>query len=487
VDIRAWHLPPADDEREYAIVAQHDGTRATAPVLSAAQIGQICRQLLAAREQLMGVSVARVIAAIDSAAHSLLDPAEPARGEALAGLTAISGFSPPMAAHLLDRAAQDWLQPALEHLIDVELGGAAAIEGFVDRAPGIRSRAVAPPLGFHVFSGNVPGVSVTSMVRALLVRSAVFGKSAAGEPVLAPLFASLLTRADPVVGACLAVTYWPGGDESREAAVLDHARLVVHYGGADAIASLRRRAGPDVRFVEHGPRISFAIIGPAVVSSPPADAGAPPADGTDAAADLARAVALFDQQGCVSPQIAFVVGSEEAAGAFAERVAGQLQRIQADLPRGRLDRAEAAAIRQARTRAEFDAIAGGGSRVWQGRDLTYTVIFSTGAGFHGSCLNRTLFVRNVAGVSEIIEGARPYARFLQTVGVAGFTTQERTDLAARLAEIGVSRTTSIAAMPWPPATWHHDGHGPLNEFVRWVDLEDPPDHAGSDSRNSSRI
>jgi hypothetical protein len=487
VDIHAWHLPSTDELREYVIVAEHGGTRATAPVLSAPQIGQICRQLLAARELLMGVSVARVIAAIDSAARRLLDPAEPARGEALAGLTAISGFSPAMAVQLLERSTHDWLQPALEQLIEVELGGAAAVESFVDRAPGIRSRAVAPPLGFHVFSGNVPGVSVTSMVRALLVRSAVFGKSAAGEPVLAPLFARLVGQADPIVGACLAVTYWPGGDESREAAVLDHARLVVHYGGADAIASLRGRAGPQVRIVEHGPRISFAIIGPAALTSEPGVAIESVADVADAAADLARAVALFDQQGCVSPQIAFVVGSEESASAFAARVAGQLQRIHAILPRGRLERAEAAAIRQARTRAEFDAIAGGGTRLWEGRDLAYTVIFSTGPGFDGSCLNRTLLVRNVADTDDVIECARPYAHFLQTVGIAGFTAQERADLAARMAEIGVSRTTAIAAMPWPPAAWHHDGRGPLNELVRWVDLEDAPAHAGSESRNSSLI
>lgn len=487
MDIHAWYLPSTDDLREYAIVAEHDGTRVTAPVLSAPQIGQICQRLLGAREQLMAVSVTRVIAAIDSAARRLLDPAEPARGEALAGLTAISGFSPAMAAHLLERAAQDWMQPALEQLIEVELGGAAALESFVDRAPGIRSRAVAPPLGFHVFSGNVPGVSVTSMVRALLVRSAVFGKSAAGEPVLAPLFARLVGHADPVVGACLAVTYWPGGDEPREAAVLDHARLVVHYGGADAIASLRRRAGPDVRIVEHGPRISFAIIGPAAVTSETGGAPGSLAADADAAADLAQAVALFDQQGCVSPQIAFVVGSAESASAFAERVAGQLQRIHTVLPRGRLERAEAAAIRQTRTRAEFDASAGGGTRLWEGRDLAFTVIFSTGPGFDGSCLNRTLIVRNVADTDEVIECARPYAHFLQTVGVAGFTAQQRADLAARMAEIGVSRTTSIAAMPWPPATWHHDGRGPLNELVRWVDLEEPPAHAGSESRNSSRI
>jgi hypothetical protein len=305
-------------------------------------------------------------------------------------------------------------------------------------------------------------------VRALLVRSAVFGKSAAGEPILAPTFARLLAEVDPVVGDCVAVTYWTGGSADIEAAVLRHAGLVVHYGGAEAIASLRSRAAADTVFVEHGPRISFALIDYARLGNEDGDGGTIDA----AAADLARAVALFDQQGCVSPQTAYVLGEPSAAQAFAARVAAHLDTIADVLPRGRLDAAEAAAIRELRTSAEFRAINGADVHLWTGSSLGYTVVAEPDPSFGGSCLNRTLIVRNSPTLEALLDHVRPFGRFLQTVGIAGFAGDRRADVAARLGAVGATRITAISAMPWPPVTWHHDGRGPLRELVRWIDLED---------------
>jgi hypothetical protein len=35
--------------------------------------------------------------------------------------------------------------------------------------------------------------------------------------------------------------------------------------------------------------------------------------------------------------------------------------------------------------------------------------------------------------------------------------------------------TGLPEMPWPPATWRHDGRDPLRELVSWTDLEGPSD------------
>jgi hypothetical protein len=456
MDIDAFHLPGVTADTH--VVAEQDGVRAVAPDLDPAALGQLCDRLIDAARRLKQLPVARIIAAIDAAARRLRDESSPVRDDVLRGLAAFTGYSPDMTRAVLDRMSEDWLAPALHRLVDAELGGADAIEGFVDRADGVRSRAVAPALGFHVFAGNVPGVSVTSIVRALIVRSAVFGKSARDEPVLAPAFARLLAAVDPEVGACVAVTCWEGGDVAREAAVLSRARLVVHYGGADAIASLRARADDGTLFIEHGPRLSFMLL----------DADA--AHDATTARDAADAVAMFDQQGCVSPQIAWVVGSATDARAFAAATADALRSRADSLPRGRISAAEAAAVREARTRAEFRAIAGDDVLLWEGDDLAWTVILDPDSSFSGSRLNRTLIVRRAASVHDVIDLAAPHARYLQSVGVAGFEHDTLT-IAAALAEIGVTRVTPISAMPWPPVTWHHDGRGPLRELVRWVDVE----------------
>lgn len=461
-DCRAWHLPAQIAPAATTVIAEHDGFRALAPILTPHDVESVCDTLAAAQRRMREMPVQRVITSIDAAARRLIEPGSAARSEALTALCALSGFSPAMAATLLDRVAADWFATALEQLVDTELGGPAAVENFIQRAPGVRARAVAAPLGFHVFSGNVPGVSITSIVRALLVRSAVMGKTAAGEPVLAPLFARLLEQVDPLLGACVAVTWWAGGDAQREAAVLRRAGLVVHYGSAAAIESLRARAPASTRFVEHGPRISFAIV-----QLPATDARL-----EDIARDLATAVALFDQQGCVSPQLAYIIGDAAGAARVAERTAHALAHTQNVLPRGRISSAEATAIRDLRTRAEFSAIAGSETRLWQGPELAWTVILSADPTFEASCLNRTLLIKHVDSADDVIENATPFGSFLQTVGIGGFGSEDRDELAVRLAAIGATRITPITAMPWPPAAWHHDGRGPLRELIRWVDLED---------------
>jgi hypothetical protein len=289
----------------------------------------------------------------------------------------------------------------------------------------------------------------------------VLAKAAAGEPALTPAFARLLAQADPEVGACVAVTYWRGGETSIEDAVLERVGLVVHYGSDQAIAALRAHAPARVRFIEHGPHISFALI----------DAPGAGASLEHAARDLARATALFDQQGCVSPQLAYVIGSRAQARHIAGATAAALDDLQTELPRGRLSPAEAAAIRELRTRAEFDAIGGRSTELWCPAHLHYTVILSADDRFEGSCLNRTLLIKNVPDLSSLISRIEPFGSLLQTVGIAGFHGDSMIRAAAALADAGVTRVTAIADMPWPPPGWHHDGRGPLRELIRWVDLE----------------
>ena len=456
MDIAAFHLPADLPHTDTTVIREHEHVRAIAPVLSPDDLRALCTRLAAMHRDLRALPTTRVIAAIDRVAVRLRDPHADEHHTAVAALMAITGLSPAMARHTLERACQDWIAPALEQLVAAEFGDSDAIDGFVARGAA-RARIVSPPFAFHVFSGNVPGVSITSLVRSLLVRTPVLGKTAAHEPVLAPLFARMLAAEDSLLGDCLAVTWWSGGDEEREAAVLEHARLVVHYGGEAAIRSLRQRAPERVTFVEHGPRISFALI-----AHPD----------TTAAMELARAVAVFDQQGCVSPQLAYVLGSPADARAFAEMTATAMQSLEQELPRGRIDASEAAAIHALRARAEFAGFDAQTTTLWSGDRLAWTVIYMDEPAFEGTCLNRTLLIKPLAALQSLAALLEPFREFLQTAGVAGFDRGELEQIAVELADLGVSRVAPLSAMPWPPVAWHHDGRGPLRELVHWIDLED---------------
>ena len=82
------------------------------------------------------------------------------------------------------------------------------------------------------------------------------------------------------------------------------------------------------------------------------------------AAAIARAVAAYDQQGCVSPHAVYVQAGGVDAMELAAAIARELEVLAESLPARRLNAAEAIAIRGARDRAEFRSIAGNAQRVF---------------------------------------------------------------------------------------------------------------------------
>lgn len=467
-EIDAFYLPHLEagdmDGWEERVVGSDDDIVALRwPQLNAHGVARIARAVRDAGALLRAIPVQDIITAIDRAVDRMR--ADTAQWHALAHTIArVTGYSPAMSRYVLDRMAADWRTASLTSLVNAEMGDSAMLDGF-GALPTGAVHAAGPRLCFHIFSGNVPGVAVTSIIRALLVKSPSFGKSASDEPVLAAAFARALADADPRFAQSLAITYWPGGTEDLEAAVFGVADAVVHYGGQASLADVRARIGTGTRMIDHGPRISFGMIArDALTDDTAAD---------QLADDVACAVATFDQQGCVSPHVVYV---EKGGGItprdFAQKVSRALGRFAMSLPAGNMGAAGAAAVRRVRDRAEFRAIAGQDVEIFGSVDLTHTVIWDTTAAFNASCLHRTLTVHPVDSLEAALPLIAPFSTVLQSVAIAA-PPQRTGALAPLLVNAGVTRITSFRDLPWPPPQWHHDGRGPLRELVRFSDLESP--------------
>ena len=432
--------------------------RIRTPILNATQLSGILDHLKEARAHLAAIPVGRIVDRIDGAVAELLNERTELGRAAFELLPLATGYSAETVRTVLTRVARDWSADSLEQLLVSELGDPHVIDEPTPNDAGSIIFATGPRLAFHIFSGNVPGVNVTSLIRTLLVKAPSLGKTASGEPVLAVLFAKALERVAPEVANALAVTYWPGGTEDLEAVALNAADTVIVYGGSETVDAVKRRTNSDTRLLVHGPKHSFGIVGRRAELS--------------VARAIAQAAAAYDQQGCVSPHAVFVEANGRVnARDLAQAIAHEFEVLRDTLPRRKVSAGEALAIREARTRAEFSEIAGNDVATFASEDTSYTVVYDAKPQLTASCLNRTLYIHPIENIETLPELLRDKRDVLQSVAIAGFGNDEISSIVRILADAGATRVTTFEQLPWPQMTWHHDGRGPLLELLTWHDLE----------------
>ena len=377
----------------------------------------------------------------------------------IAEIASNSGLSPAMTRETLAGMAASWTTDALDRLVRAEFPDPRVLDGFVteaDRAV----RAAAPGTTLHFGAGSIPGVTVTSMIRALLVRSPVLVKPGAGDAALTTRFARELHRADPRLAAAVAVHYWPGGApawQTWERVLLNQADQVVIYGGNDTIESIRARAPASTRLIEHPHRIGVAIVDPGAARR--------------TAAQAARAVSLFDQKGCVSTHLILLLGDQAEARPWCGRLAEHLARIGTTLPAGPLSPGELSSLHQLRGRLAILGAASEDVEVWSPKATDWTVALTPAELFEPAG-GRTAWVVPVGDRAACLEVLARLSPVLQTVGLAGIRTG-RTRFAEALSALGATRIVPLGEIPFPQPEWLHDGSRPLGELVRWSELRSP--------------
>ena len=292
-------------------------------------------------------------------------------------------------------------------------GIALALTRHLELAPtdaevaGLVARTVEAPAVAVILSANV-------FVGAL--RAIVIACAASTHVVLRP------SRRDPVFAEALvaALASLPGLTLARELRVEDVREGEIHvYGRDETIADVRRRAHEGVTVRGHGAGMGVAAIA--------TRAGA---------VGLADDVVAFDQRGCLSPRLAFVLGNiEPIAEALHEA-------LSAAIPRGTLTPEE-------RGEGErYVATMAYAGRVLVGRDHVLGIA-ACGAPIVVPPPGRHLHLVPVQSVAEAAALLAPYARAITAVGTD-------TDAGATLAP-SWARVSALGAMQRPPLDGPVDG------------------------------
>ena len=327
--------------------------------------------------------------------------------------------------------------------VRAELGEADALDRWVDHG-NAKTKALPPDTILHVVSGNTPHAALQSLIGGLLLGSRNLVKLPRGGIIEVDEFVSALP--ETLRATIETAQELPPGWIPR-------ANAVIVYGSDETIAHFRALAAPSQVFIGHGHKASVGIVWE--------DAAFDSCDGA------ARDASLYDQQGCLSPQVFYVREAHPGfAREYAEHLASAMDRFNRTHPRGPLTTEEKAAI--ANLRAAYRFRAAGDLRValWEGgANLDWTVVYEEDAWFPASPLNRVIFVKPLP--VDLPASIGPAAEHIGAIGL--FPCSE--DLADRFVALRPSRFCPVGRMQDPPWTWHNGGIPRLASLVKWVDFE----------------
>jgi hypothetical protein len=185
------------------------------------------------------------------------------------------------------------------------------------------------------------------------------------------------------------------------------------YGRAETIEEVRARVKSEVLVRAHGPGIGIAIV-------TKKDSIA------SAAMSIARDVVPFDQRGCLSPRIVFVVGEFSRAEDLSERLGASLTTLGEKIPRGALIADEAAESARFLETMRFV----GTANVGRGHvvSLSKTCVVPP-AGRH-------VHVASIETADAFVEIVKPIASYVTAVGTSDVTIGRFFSHSVRISDFG---------------------------------------------------
>ncbi|MFC0273863.1 acyl-CoA reductase [Metabacillus herbersteinensis] len=464
----AGYLPNIGEEeftyKTLVFEGQKETIEVKVPLLTIEQMNKVVdRVKKASAERLKSFSVADIVKLIDQVIEQLLDRTNPYRQKAERMLPIITGYDEELIRLGLTSYLKSFRKQELQRFLVEDFSNPMVLDDFQPRVKRGFSKAVGPDLTVHIWSGNVPGLPLWSLISGLLVKSGNIGKVSSSEPLFAGWFAQLLTEIEPRLADCLAVVWWKGGDEERECSLFKQADVVVGYGGNASLQSLRKRIPISTRFLPFGHKISFGVISKASLDSRKALKTA-----NQAAYDVVR----YDQQGCYSPHVIYVQkGGNVSPREFAHYLAHELESFENRYPRRALSIEETTTLASWRQQAELATLTNANNAIVGEKSGAWTVFYEEKGGeLLPSCLNRSIKVVAIEEFEDMIKTITSNRSYLQTVGVAA-APKELFHLADLLARAGVTRITGLGNMTSPESGWHHDGRFNLLDLVNMVDIE----------------
>ncbi|MGO0154394.1 acyl-CoA reductase [Leuconostoc mesenteroides] len=434
------------------------------PKISEQEIKKITKIITHNRNHyLKHLTVNEIIDIIARAAEKWTNPAYHFRKIAEKAVPMLTGYDVDQFSLEIKNFIRLFRKKELKRFVNSELGQSGTVlNDFQPNLSGGFSKFYGPDLIFQIFSGNVPGIQLWTLIMGLLVKSPTLGKTSFAEPIMPALFVQTLAEIDPKLADTIAIMPWHSG-ETFEKHCLDLADTIIVCGSKETVTSVKSKASINKRILSYGYKIGLAIVGRETLT---------PDRYVQVIKDLVEDITTYDQQSCLAPQSIFIErGGAITPQEFASILSNELDNYQIKYPRAPINESDKIAIERMRQEAEITSIKNEAISLFRSDNSTaWTVILHNKIGFSASPLNRSIHIFMVDDLTDLPLALTPYQQYLQSAGIA-VSPNRLFLLADILGKVGVNRMSALGKMNHVSSGWHHDGHFNLLDLVRVTDIE----------------
>ncbi len=324
------------------------------------------------------------------------------------------------------------------------------------------------PLGFlvHIAPTNAYSAGAWSILEGLLSGNVNFLKTGGSDEIFAQLFLKYLTDEDlsntiaPRIFACRISSR----NQKMLTEVLSLADGVVVWGDEGAISGIKAISPPHARFIDWGPKISFAYFAEDCLEDEESIEG------------LAFECCRMEQQACSSPQCVYVETEDRAILAkFAQRLASSLQQHSLQVPVKSPSGQEQAEITSVVELCRLESCLGLTDLI-EDPNGDWRILIDYSSVMKASPLYRTIWVKPMLR-GKIVETLSPFRFFLQTAGLAA-KLNSISELSESLIQAGVLRITKCGEMLESYSGEPHDGVYALQRYSKKISMQRGADLAG---------
>jgi hypothetical protein len=314
----------------------------------------------------------------------------------------------------------------------------------------------------HIIAGNSPVVAAMTVMRNAITRSDAIIKSPSNDPFTALAIARTMIDMAPghPLTKHLSVAYWKGGDDAIERQLYQPhvVEKLVAWGGLASVKHVTKYIQPGLELVTLDPKRSVSIIGPEAFESEATEC--------EVAKRLATDIGAFNQSGCVSARVVYVLSGTDEKGvarlnAFGRRVYDAMLALPEAIstkPKS-MDVELRQSVNTARLSDEWYKVIGG--REDEGAIIVSQIPERVDFAPMLACR-----VANLVPVDDIEEIFAVIDAYTQTVGI--YPESLKRALRDRLPLYGAQRLTSLgyACVPTMAGPW--DAIEPMRRMCKWL-------------------